>query len=76
LQNDKAAGRASGLKKNSGGMLAWLCMGQGADLHMAQYGSSNYKASREFRVPLETMTSKYCEKWWSTGKNCSVDQLF
>jgi len=23
-------------KKLSGGMLAWLCVGQGADLHMAQ----------------------------------------
>jgi len=23
-------------KKLSGGMLAWLCLGQGADLHMAQ----------------------------------------
>jgi len=23
-------------KKLSGGMIAWLCLGQGADLHMAQ----------------------------------------
>jgi len=26
----------SACKKLSGGMLVWLCLGQGADLHMAQ----------------------------------------
>jgi len=31
-----AAGRAFDLQKLSSVMLAWLCLGQGADLHMAQ----------------------------------------
>jgi len=32
------AGKTSGRKKLSGGVLAWLviCLGRGADLHMAQ----------------------------------------
>jgi len=31
-----ATGRVLACKKLSGGMLTWLCLGQGTDLHMAQ----------------------------------------
>jgi len=46
-------------KKPSGGMLAWLCLGQGADLHMAQL----------MPLPLSTSCSRLVLPfWWRLNK--------
>jgi len=52
-------------KKLSGGMVAWLCLGQGADLHMAQL----------MPLPLIISCSSKCRlvlpSWWYLSGVCS-----